>query len=170
MKASLAISTPVFPELLFVSTLMGSIGSIVGPPVTSMRLSFNLFCDNLRSTRKIMSSMLAIFARPSSNFGSITSTPFSLNFIMFSWNRGLLYIVSCIAGTIMMGISEPNAVVANAVTVVSEIPHAILLSVFAVHGAIRNKSANPSIPKNSTCSIFPISFVMTSCPVAYSSV
>ena len=35
-----------------------------------------------------------------------------------------------------MGIPEPNAVVTNAITVVSETPVAILFSVFAVHGAI----------------------------------
>ena len=73
---------------------------------------------------------------------------------------------SCIAGTIMIGMPEPNAVAANIVTGVSDMPVAILLMVFAVHGAMIKRSAVPSIPKNSTCLISPINFVITSCPVA----
>ena len=54
----------------------------------------------------------------------------------------------------------------NKLTVVSDTPPAILFIEFAVHGAMIKRSAEPSIPKNSTCSIFPINFVITSCPVA----
>ncbi len=47
----------------------------------------------------------------------------------------------CIAGTIIIGVSEPKAVEMTDVTVVSSIPQAILLIVFAVAGATSTKSA-----------------------------
>ena len=47
----------------------------------------------------------------------------------------------------MIGIFLPRAVVAQVVTVVSSIPQAIFDIVFAVHGAIKKRSARPSSPQ-----------------------
>ncbi len=70
----------------------------------------------------------------------------------------------------MIGILVPSAVDANVVTGVSSMPVAIFPIVFAVHGAINNKSALPVLsPHNSICSTSPVSPEITFLPIAYCS-
>lgn len=167
--ASSARYIPVFPEPGFVMILMGSMYSIVGPAVISIFFFLRSFFLNLSHTVSIMMSVDCRRALFPTISGSMNIMPRFFRRSMFSIIAGLSYMDSCIAGTIMMGISDPCAVVAKVVTVVSSIPHAILDIVFAVAGAIMSKSALFScLPQSCTCSILPVSSVMHLLPVAHS--
>ncbi|VVB69632.1 Uncharacterised protein [uncultured archaeon] len=125
-------------------------------------------CASSRSTSRTTREEFAIFALPSSTLGSITTTPMARRvsrFLMTAWWQ---YMASCIAGTTMTGLRLPRAVVANVVTDVSSIPHAILPMVLAVAGTIISKSAFPPTPQNSTCSTRPVISVITGFWLAYS--
>ncbi|BAA30552.1 114aa long hypothetical protein [Pyrococcus horikoshii OT3] len=112
--------------------------------------------------------MLATLAFPSSILGPINSTPSFFNFSMFSLTMGCLYILSCIAGAIIIGMCG-KAVVTTVVTGVSSIPQAIFDIVFAVAGQTSIRSALFSCsPASSTCSINPVISVITGLPVANS--
>ncbi|VVB85268.1 Uncharacterised protein [uncultured archaeon] len=122
LKASSASSTPVFPEARLVSILIGSMASAVAPPVMIMRFPASVFLHSVLSTRSTISSVEAILAAPSSITGFMNSTPSSVSFPMFSITMGWLYMDSCIAGTIIIGMPEAKAVVAKVVTLVSSMP------------------------------------------------
>jgi hypothetical protein len=70
------------------------------------------------------------------------------------------------AGTITMGMPLPREVVAKVVIGVSSMPEAIFPIVFAVHGAIRSRSAVPPSPQDVTCSTMPERRVTVGIPVA----
>ena len=116
-------------------------------------------------------STLAIFALPSSRTGSITSIPAFFSFSIFSIMKGFLYMLSCMAGTIITGMPEPMAEVTVESTGVSSIPQAILLRELPVAGATSTRSQLSSCsPASQMCSILPVNSVTTGLPVAHSSI
>ena len=164
-----ATSRPVRPDARLVSTRIGSIASLVAPPVTTMWRPARSCVVVARAVAVTMASSVAILAFPSSILGSTNSTPHDSTRSMASRTPGWSYIGSCIAGAMTTGTSAPRAVVAVVVTGVSSTAPAILPTVLAVAGAIRSTSAQPSRPQRSTCSTRPVISVTTSCSVANSS-
>ncbi len=101
--------------------------------------------------------------------GSMNVMPCFFRASMFFLIMGFVYIDSCMAGTMIIGIFEPKAVAAKVVTVVSSMPFAIFEIVLDVAGAITSRSAFLScLPQCWTCSILPVSPVMHGFPVAHS--
>ena len=167
--AACANRMPVFPEPGFVMILTGSMYSIVGPAVTIIFLfsrSFFLNAPVIAFVMYVIGFRRALFSFMS---GSMKVMPCFFRVSMFFLIIGFVYIDSCMAGTIMMGIFEPNAVAAKVVTVVSSMPQAIFEIVLDVAGAIRSRSAFLScLPQCWTCSILPVSLVIHVFPVAHS--
>ena len=167
--AACANKMPVFPEPGFVMILTGSMYSIVGPAVTIIFLfsrSFFLNAPVIAFVMYVIGFRRALFSFMS---GSMKVMPCFFRVSMFFLIIGFVYIDSCMAGTIMMGIFEPNAVAAKVVTVVSSMPFAIFEIVLDVAGAITRRSAFLlCLPQCWTCSICPVSFVMHGVPVAHS--
>ncbi len=167
--AACARQMPVFPEPGFVMILTGSMYSIVGPAVISIFLSFRSFFLKVLMIAFAMHGVGFRRALFSFMSGSMKVMPCFSRVSMFFLIMGFVYIDSCMAGTIMMGIFEPRAVAAKVVTVVSSIPCAIFEIVLDVAGAIRRRSAFLScLPQYCTCSILPVSRVMQGFPVAHS--
>ena len=167
--AACARRMPVFPEPGFVMILTGSMYSIVGPAVISIFLFSRSFFLNVPVIAFAMYAVGFRWALFSLMSGSMNVMPCFFRDSMFFLIMGFVYIDSCMAGTIMMGIFEPSAVAAKVVTVVSSMPQAIFEIVLDVAGAIRSRSAFLScLPQYWTCSICPVSLVMHWFPVAHS--
>ena len=164
--ASSAIARPIRPLDRVVSTRTSSTVSRQDPLVTSTRRPASGLSSTARSASSTITSVSAIFARPSSMRGGTTVTPSAPRRARFSATALWRYMVSCMAGTTTTGMPLPSAVVAKVVTGVSSMPHAILPTVFAVQGATRRRSACPSSPHQSTCSTSPVIAVIAGRPVA----
>ena len=114
--------------------LMESMGSSLRPPITSRRLPWKKSLDRILNVHATTSSFEATLALTPSLRGPMKLMPQDLRRSMFSATAGFLYMESCMAGAMAMGIPAPIATVAIDVTGVSSMPLAIFDTVLAVAG------------------------------------